>query len=112
MSTVTPLPFDPTGAAPTNKVVNEQQVITAVNFRDYHYVIPNLAPFFSDTVVMTAKNPDGSNHPLTEGVDYYFSPKWSVFTEYKFLDYTNAGGDFNKNNVGQHLVGSGFRFHF
>ena len=46
------------------------------------------------------------------GVDYYFSPKWSVFTEYKFLDYTNAGGDFNKNNVGQHLVGSGFRFHF
>lgn len=73
MSTVTPLPFDPTGAAPTNKVVNEQQVITAVNFRDYHYVIPNLAPFFSDTVVMTAKNPDGSNHPLTEGVDYYFS---------------------------------------
>jgi len=46
------------------------------------------------------------------GVDYYFSPVWSVFTEYKFLDYTNAGGDFNNSNIGQHLVGAGFRFHF
>ena len=46
------------------------------------------------------------------GVDYYFAPKWSVFTEYKFLDYTNAGGEFNDSNIGQHLVGAGMRFHF
>jgi opacity protein-like surface antigen len=49
---------------------------------------------------------------LGAGCDYYFSPKWSVFTEYKFLDYTNAGGDFNNSNIGQHLVGGGIRFHF
>lgn len=73
MPTVTPLPFDPTGTNPSNKVVNEQQVITAVNFRDYHYVIPNLAPFFSDTVVMGFKNPDGTTRTLHEGVDYYYS---------------------------------------
>jgi predicted porin len=46
------------------------------------------------------------------GVDYYFSPKWSTFVEYKFLDYTNAGGDFNNSNIGQHLVGGGVKFHF
>ena len=46
------------------------------------------------------------------GVDYYFNPKWSIFTEYKFLDYTNAGGDFTDSNIGQHLVGGGFRVHF
>ena len=45
------------------------------------------------------------------GVDYYFEPRWSIFTEYKFLDYTNAGGEFNHSNIGQHLVGAGFRFH-
>jgi outer membrane autotransporter protein len=46
------------------------------------------------------------------GVDYYFSPKWSIYTEYKFLDYTNAGNEFTNSNVGQHLVGAGFRVHF
>jgi opacity protein-like surface antigen len=46
------------------------------------------------------------------GCDYYFSPKWSVFTEYKFLDYTNAGNEFTNSNVGQHLVGGGLKFHF
>jgi len=46
------------------------------------------------------------------GMDYYFNPKWSIFAEYKFLDYTNAGGDFNDSNIGQHLIGGGFRVHF
>jgi opacity protein-like surface antigen len=46
------------------------------------------------------------------GIDYYFSPKWSIFTEYKYLDYLNAGGDFTDSHVGQHLVGGGFRVHF
>ena len=46
------------------------------------------------------------------GVDYYFEPRWSVFTEYKFLDYTNAGGEFNHSNIGQHLVGAALDFIF
>lgn len=49
---------------------------------------------------------------LGVGADYYFSPKWSIYTEYKFLDYTNAGNQFTDSNVGQHLVGAGFRIHF
>lgn len=49
---------------------------------------------------------------LGAGFDYYFSPKWSIFTEYKFVDYTNAGGDWNDSNIGQHLIGGGFKVHF
>ena len=49
---------------------------------------------------------------LGAGCDYYFSPKWGVFVEYKFLDYTNAGNEFTNSNVGQHLVGGGLKFHF
>ena len=46
------------------------------------------------------------------GCDYYFSPKWGTFVEYKFLDYLNAGSGFTNDNVGQHLIGAGLRFHF
>ena len=49
---------------------------------------------------------------LGAGTDYYFSPKWAVFVEYKFLDYTNAGNEFTNSNIGQHLVGGGVKFHF
>ena len=45
------------------------------------------------------------------GVDYYFTPTLSVFSEYKFLNYNNSliihGDDF-----GQHLVVLGVRMHF
>ena len=49
---------------------------------------------------------------LGAGLDYYFNPQWSIFTEYKFVDYTNAGGDWNDSNIGQHLIGGGFKVHF
>ena len=46
------------------------------------------------------------------GADYYFNPKFSMFVEYKFLEYT-AQPDWGDSRVlGQHLLGAGVRFHF
>jgi opacity protein-like surface antigen len=64
------------------------------------------------------------------GADYYWTPKFSTFIEYHFLDYTSDTlvvvrdvetrrgieefkRNFNTNlSLGQHLVGLGVRFHF
>jgi opacity protein-like surface antigen len=62
--------------------------------------------------VGSSRDNGGFAFQVGAGLDYYFSPKWSVFTEYKFLDYTNAGNEFTNSNVGQHLVGGGLKIHF
>lgn len=52
---------------------------------------------------------------LLAGADYYFTPKTSMFIEYKFLEYTASQVDFgnaNDRTLGQQLLGAGFRFHF
>ncbi len=60
------------------------------------------------------------------GADYYFNPKISLFTEYKYLNYNNVGGRnvttnnvngsnnyfLGNRNLGQSLIGAGLRFHF
>jgi opacity protein-like surface antigen len=67
---------------------------------------------------------------IIAGADYYWTPKFSTFIEYHFLDYTsatlvavreadtrrlirNVEREFDVNfDVKQHLVGAGLRFHF
>ncbi len=68
---------------------------------------------------------------VVAGSDYYWTPKFSTFIEYHYLDYTttfasthirtftrrNLGGEIdvsgvNFGDLGQHLVGAGLRFHF
>jgi opacity protein-like surface antigen len=64
---------------------------------------------------------------VVAGADYYWTPKFSTFIEYHYLDYTttfaSAVGRYfvTRHNVdvhvpsfdlGQHLVGAGLRFHF
>ena len=64
---------------------------------------------------------------VVAGADYYWTPKFSTFIEYHYLDYTTTfasavGRDFvTRHNLdvhvpsfdlGQHLVGAGVRFHF
>lgn len=66
-------PFDPTGALLSNKIVGEQQVITAANFRDYHFLVPKLAPFFAESLVVQFRATDNSVRTLVEGVDYYIT---------------------------------------
>jgi opacity protein-like surface antigen len=64
---------------------------------------------------------------VVAGADYYWTPKFSTFIEYHYLDYTTTfasatGSDFLTRrgfevhipsfDLGQHLVGAGVRFHF
>jgi opacity protein-like surface antigen len=63
---------------------------------------------------------------VVAGSDYYWTPKFSTFIEYHFLDYTTTFAspvvrertrDFNIDlghlgDLKQHLVGAGVRFHF
>jgi len=97
---VTTYAFDPTGTNPANRVLGEQHVITAVNFRDYNYFIPNFAPFFADNITISFRDTQGNPRVLTEGVDYYFSHGFisaskacakPVFGSICFLDNETAG---------------------
>ena len=50
---------------------------------------------------------------IIAGSDYYWTPKFSTFIEYKFLNYTSTQIDTNQNrDLRQHLVGAGVRLHF
>ncbi len=50
---------------------------------------------------------------IIAGTDYYWTPKFSTFIEYHYLDYTSTQIETNKSrNLGQQLVGAGLRFHF
>ena len=47
------------------------------------------------------------------GTDYYWTPKFSTFIEYHYLDYTSTQLNTNQSrDLGQHLLGAGARFHF
>jgi opacity protein-like surface antigen len=70
---------------------------------------------------------------VVAGADYYWTPKFSTFIEYHYIDYTTTFasyvvnerltrpisrntdvnvGHFSAGDLGQHLVGAGVRFHF
>ena len=50
---------------------------------------------------------------IVAGTDYYWTPKFSTFIEYHYLDYTSTQIETNKSrDLGQHLVGAGVRCHF
>jgi opacity protein-like surface antigen len=50
---------------------------------------------------------------IIAGSDYYWTPKFSTFIEYHYLDYTSTQINTNQSrDLGQHLVGAGVRVHF
>src|SRR6266496_548899 len=50
---------------------------------------------------------------IIAGSDYYWTPKFSTFIKYKFLDYTSTQINTRQSrNMGQQLIGAGVRFHF
>src|SRR5437773_3631256 len=50
---------------------------------------------------------------IIDGTDYYWTPKFSTFIEYKFLNYTSTQINTNQSrNLGQQLLGAGVRVHF
>jgi len=47
------------------------------------------------------------------GSDYYWTPKFSTFIEYHYLNYTSTQLDTHEDrDLGQHLLGGGVRVHF
>jgi opacity protein-like surface antigen len=50
---------------------------------------------------------------IIAGADYYWTPKFSTFIEYKFLQYTSTQIDTNQDReLNQQLLGAGVRLHF
>jgi opacity protein-like surface antigen len=50
---------------------------------------------------------------IVAGSDYYWTPKFSTFIEYKFLNYTSTQIDTRDDrDLRQHLLGAGVRLHF
>lgn len=68
----TPYQFDPTGTLPANRITGEQHIITAVSDRNYHFVVPTYAPFFSDGCTISYRDIDNNIRYLVEGIDFYF----------------------------------------
>lgn len=91
-------PFDPTGSKASNLITREQQVLSPpIAHSDYHLLIPKLAPFFSDGLIV--KHQD-SGRVLQEGVDYELThhhrrASWAimkpVYGSVLFLDRTLRG---------------------
>lgn len=115
-------PFDPTGAQSTNRITGEQHIITPVNYRDYSFLVPRLAPFFATSLQISFRDQDNNVVPLTEGVDWYLS-HWfisasracskPIYGSISFLNrdlngvvtlnYQTIGGDWNldENHIAQ-----------
>jgi len=58
---------------------------------------------------VSTSSKNGLAWQIIAGADYYLNPKFSVFMEYKFLNYADAILD---NTAQQQLFGLGVRFHF
>lgn len=103
MSTITDklsYPFDPTGTATSNKITNEKHILTATNWSDYSVIVPDYAPFFSDSLKLIFRDINGTIRILKEGVDWYpthyfigasRSTAKPVYGSITFLDTTLAG---------------------
>jgi len=114
---VTQFQFDPTGVNPNNLISNELHSLTEANFRDFYYIIPDNAPFYTNNLSITLKQTNGNLVYLTENVDYllglpYYGLTRSIgmpvygaitfsssFTSGSIsLTYQTVGGPFTTNN--------------
>lgn len=68
----TPYQFDPTGTLLANKITGEQHIITAVSGRNYHFIVPTYAPFFSESCTISYRDIDNNIRYLVEGIDFLF----------------------------------------
>ena len=68
---LTPYPVDYTGTASTNLITGEQQALKLPTFENFHFLIPDFAPYFASSLQVSIQNLDGSVQNLTEGIDYY-----------------------------------------
>ena len=98
------------------------------NQRFQPYAGAGVGVYFADSAGTDVTNPNtgtvtvntggGRSHAdlawqIVAGSDYYWTPKFSTFLEYKFLQYTSTQIDTDQNRqLNQQLVGAGVRFHF
>lgn len=66
-------PVDYTGQKTTNLVKGEQHAVTEANYRDYYFIVPTFAPFFTSNFKLIHQAEDGTTRELDEGVDYMFT---------------------------------------
>lgn len=66
-------PFDPDAALESNFIKGEIHTVTSVNAAPYRILIPKLAPFYVNNLVLEHIDTVGVRRELTEGVDYYFA---------------------------------------
>lgn len=107
--------LDPTGVNPDNRIENETQTLTAINHRNYHYIVPLFAPFYADSIALEHRpGSSGPFTPLTFGVDYNLAYPYvgaslrtdkkvygaisfnnlSLAGEIRFKHYQTVGGEF------------------
>ena len=90
-----------------------------------HYAGAGVGIYYAESAGLDFSGPNGSfstgaghNHAdlawqVIAGTDYYWTPKFSTFIEYHYLNYTSSQIDTGQSrDLGQHLVGAGARFHF
>lgn len=117
MSTTTiAYPFDPTGAAVTNRITGERQVLSPGDWKDFYTLVPLAAPFFGSSMVII-HHPSGRT--LVDGVDYALTHRfhdaslatakdiYGSITLYdktlsgvlEFASYQTLGGEWTLNQV-------------
>lgn len=65
-------PFDPTGLANTNIIVDEIHTLTEVNAQQYRILIPEFAPFYLGNFQIKHTDQSGQTRLLNEDLDYSF----------------------------------------
>lgn len=73
-------PFDPTGSRGTNLIKGEKHALSPPAWKDYHFIIPKLAPFFRNESFKIFDQRTGQE--LVEGVDW--------MATHRFLDASRA----------------------
>lgn len=91
------LPFDPTGQKASNRITGEKQVLTPPPWRDFHFIIPIMAPYFSDSFKMYDVD---TGDELVEGEHFAFTHRFygaskaimkPVYGSILFFDKTLTG---------------------
>lgn len=73
---VTSYPFDPTGQAASNRIVDEQIVVLPPGDRLFQFAMPVFCPFFEEGHSLKLRDINNNVTPLVLGVDYYLSHKF------------------------------------
>lgn len=90
-------PFDPTGTKGSNRIVGEKHALSPPAWKDYHFIIPKLAPFFRDSIKIRECN---TGRELVEGTDWMASHRFidasrstarPIYGSITFYDKTLSG---------------------